>query len=114
MTKLDIINEASKMTGLTKVEIEIVLDAIINSIKTSLSKGERVDIRGFGSFCTKVRMSREARNPATNETIILDKKYIPFFKPFRSMQFCPCALLNDRDLHNCPVIVINFALKGSC
>ena len=80
MTKLDIVNEASKMTGLTKVEIEIVLDAIINSIKTSLSMGERVDIRGFGSFCTKVRMSREARDPATNETIILDKKYIPFFK----------------------------------
>ena len=80
MTKADIINEVSRNTGFTKIEVENQLDCIINSIKISLSKGERVDIRGFGSFCTKVRRSREARNPATNETIILDKKYVPFFK----------------------------------
>ena len=80
MTKLDIINESAKLTGLTKVETELVFDSIINSIKISLSKGERVDIRGFGSFITKVKDEREARNPATNETFILEKRYIPSFK----------------------------------
>jgi DNA-binding protein HU-beta len=80
MTKLDIINESAKLTGLTKVETELVFDSIINSIKISLSKGKRVDIRGFGSFITKVKDEREARNPATNETFILEKRYIPAFK----------------------------------
>ena len=80
MTKLDIINEVSELTGLSKVESELAFDAIINSIKISLSKGERIDIRGFGSFSIKERKAREARNPSTNETIILDKKYIPYFK----------------------------------
>ena len=53
MTKLDIINEVSEMTGLSKVETEMVLEGIIKSIKTSLSNAERVDIRGFGSFIVK-------------------------------------------------------------
>ena len=80
MTKLDIIKESSKLTGLTKVETELVLDSVINSIKTSLANGERVDIRGFGSFIVKKRTAREARNPSTNESIYLDEQYIPAFK----------------------------------
>ena len=80
MTKLDIIKESSRLTGFTKVETELVLDSIINSIKSSLANGERVDIRGFGSFFVKRREAREARNPATNERILLDERYIPTFK----------------------------------
>ena len=80
MTKLDIVNEVSKNTGLTKVETELVLQAIINSIKISLSKGEKVDIRGFGTFLIKIREARVARNPATNELINLDRRYLPYFK----------------------------------
>ena len=86
MTKLDIINESSKVTGLTKVETELVFDSIINSIKLSLSKGKRVDIRGFGSFITKIKNEREARNPATNETFMLEKRYIPSFKVSRLLK----------------------------
>ena len=55
MTKSDIINEVSSNTGLTKVEIEAVLGEIIDSISGSLKRGERVDIRGFGSFIVKKR-----------------------------------------------------------
>ena len=80
MTKLDIIKESSRLTGFTKVETELVLDSILNSIKSSLADGKRIDIRGFGSFFTKVRKAREARNPSTNERIFLDEKYIPTFK----------------------------------
>ena len=80
MTKLDIVNQVSEMTGLSKVETELVLEGIIKSIKISLSKGHRVDIRGLGSFIVKERYAREARYPATNERILLDKQFIPSFK----------------------------------
>jgi len=80
MTKLDIVNEVSQITGLSKVETELTFEAIINSIKISLSKGERIDIRGLGSFGVKEKAPRQARNPATNEIINLDKRFVPFFK----------------------------------
>ena len=80
MTKADIINEVSKNTGFTKIEVENQLDCILNSIKVSLSKGNRVDIRGFGSFIIKEREKRIAINPSTKETFILNKRFVPFFK----------------------------------
>ena len=80
MTKLDIVNQVSEITGLSKVETELTFEAIINSIKVSLSKGERVDIRGLGSFAVKEKPPRQVRNPATNEVINLDKRFVPFFK----------------------------------
>ena len=80
MTKADIINEVSKSTGFTKVEVENQLDCIINTIKISLTKGERIDIRGFGSFVIKERAQRIAINPSTKKEILLKKRYVPFFK----------------------------------
>ena len=80
MTKNDIIKEVSKETGFTNVEVELLLDSVINSIKISLSKGEKVDMRGFGSFLVKRREARNTRNPATNEILKLDTRYIPSFK----------------------------------
>ena len=55
MTKLDIIKKISSETGFTNVEVELFLDSFINSVKTSLSKGDKIEIRGFGSFITKKR-----------------------------------------------------------
>ena len=80
MTKNDIIKEVSNETGFTNVEVELLLDSVINSIKYSLSKGEKVDMRGFGSFLVKHRRARDARNPLTNEIIRLEERYIPVFK----------------------------------
>ena len=80
MTKADIINEVSKNTGFTKVEVENQFDSILNTIKLSLSKGERVDLRGFGSFLIKVRDKRTVLNPSTKEKIILDKRFVAAFK----------------------------------
>ena len=80
MTKADIINDVSKQTGFTKVEVEIMLDSVINSIKVSLASGERVDMRGFGSFFVKQRPAREARNPATSEVVKLNERFDPIFK----------------------------------
>tara|TARA_B100000530_G_C15495717_1_gene304335 strand:- start:56 stop:349 length:294 start_codon:yes stop_codon:yes gene_type:complete len=80
MTKSDIVNLVADATGLTKVETEAVLDGFIQSVKSSLEKGEKVEIRGFGSFSVKKRIAREARNPATNEAVYLEDRYIPSFK----------------------------------
>ena len=80
MTKADIISEVSKSTGFTKVEVENQFDSILNAIKLSLSKGNRVDIRGFGSFIVKERPKRIAINPATKEKVQLNKRYVPSFK----------------------------------
>ena len=80
MTKSDIIKEVAEGTGLTKVEIEAVLEGVILSITDSLSRGERVDIRGFGSFIVKQRAARDARNPATREIVQLQERFIPTFK----------------------------------
>ena len=80
MTKADIIREVSDMTGLTKIEVDAVLAGMIISIAESLKRGERVDLRGFGSFLVKQRAARDARNPATSEVVRLKKRYIPAFK----------------------------------
>ena len=80
MTKADIIREVSNMTGLTKVEIETVFNSIIVNISDSLKRGERVDIRGFGSFLIKQRPARDARNPATREIVKLQERFVPVFK----------------------------------
>ena len=80
MTKSDIIKEVAEGTGLTKVEIEAVLEGVILSISDSLRRGERVDIRGFGSFIVKQRAARDARNPATREIVKLNERFVPAFK----------------------------------
>ena len=80
MTKSDIIKEVAEGTGLTKVEIEAVLEGVVLSISDSLRRGERVDIRGFGSFIIKQRAARDARNPATREIVKLQERFIPAFK----------------------------------
>ena len=80
MTKSDIVKEVAEETGLTKIEIEAVLKGVILSISESLKRGERVDIRGFGSFIVKQRAARDARNPATREIVKLHERYVPAFK----------------------------------
>ena len=80
MTKANIIDEVAAATGLTKVETEAVLEGVIQSVITSLSKGERVDIRGFGSFIVKRRSARDAHNPATRELVKLKERFVPSFK----------------------------------
>ena len=97
MTKADIINKVSKETGFTKVEVELMLDSILNSIKLSLANGERIDMRGFGSFIIKKRNARDTRNPATNEILHLDTRYVPVFKVSKLLK----QYVNDTLINNC-------------
>ena len=86
MTKQEIVNNVSAATGLTKVETEAVMNGIMGQIIDSLSRNERVELRGFGTFAVKHRLPKKARNPGTGETIFLKERYVPTFKPAKKMR----------------------------
>ena len=81
VTKAEIIEEVSSAIGLTKVETEAILNAVISKIRKSLELKRRVEIRGFGTFGIKKREPRKARNPGTGEIVFLPERYVPVFKP---------------------------------
>ena len=81
MTKADIVNEVSKATGLEKVAVQTVVEAFMESVKGSLSNGEPVYLRGFGSFIIKHRAQKAARNITKKTTMTIPEHDIPAFKP---------------------------------
>lgn len=81
MNKSELIEKIQKKTKLSKVQIELVLNSLIDSIVESLSENEDVKIVGFGVFTKAHRKSRRARNLKTGETLILPSKSIPRFRP---------------------------------
>lgn len=81
MTKADLVNEISKKTGIEKVSVQKTIEAFMESVKDSLVNNENVYLRGFGSFVTKKRAEKTARNISKNTTIIIPEHYIPSFKP---------------------------------
>ena len=81
MTKADIVADIAVETGLERVEALKAVEAFMNSIKASLSKGENVYLRGFGSFIVKERAEKTGRNISKNTTIIIPAHNIPSFKP---------------------------------
>jgi len=83
MTKADIVNEISKSTGLDKAAVLATIERFMEVVKDSLSNGENVYLRGFGSFIVKTRCEKTARNISKNTTIIIPEHKIPAFKPSR-------------------------------
>lgn len=81
MTKAEIITEIAEQTGLEKVDVQHVVECFFKVIKNSIQSGEHVYVRGFGSFITKKRAKKVARNISKKTSIILDAHYIPAFKP---------------------------------
>lgn len=79
-TKHDLIASVSKFTGLTQADTKIVIEELLETISSILESGESIEIRGFGTFYTKVRKPRPARNPKTGEVIPLMKRVVPLFK----------------------------------
>ena len=86
MTKANIVKKIATGTGLTTLETESVVNGFISIVKDSLLNGERVDLRGFGSFNVQHRAARTARNPRTNQPVHVPSTYIPMFKPSRSFR----------------------------
>ena len=81
MTKADIVNEISQKTGIEKATVLATVEAFMETVKDSLSGGNEVFLRGFGSFILKKRATKTARNISKKTTIIIPEHHIPAFKP---------------------------------
>ncbi|MGL5785260.1 MAG: HU family DNA-binding protein [Bacteroidales bacterium] len=84
MTKADIVNEIAKSTGIDKATVLTTVEAFMGVVKDSMSNGENVYLRGFGSFVIKKRAQKTARNISKNTTIIIPEHNIPSFKPAKT------------------------------
>ncbi len=80
MTKADLVEEISRVTGLNKKDTSIIVNEIIANICRALAEGDKVELRGFGSFKVKERRARKARNPRTGEGVFVPSKLVPYFK----------------------------------
>ncbi len=81
MRKADLVNKISEKTGIPKVDVLMTLETAFREIKESLSVGENIYIRGFGSFITKKRAAKIGRNIKKNVAVHIPEHYIPAFKP---------------------------------
>jgi len=79
-TKHDLIVGVSKSTGLTQADTKIVVEELLETIAKNLESGKNIEIRGFGTFYTRIRKPRPARNPKTGEVVPLHKRVVPLFK----------------------------------
>ena len=86
MTKAELIEEVSKVVEMTRKDSETIVETIFDSIVNSLHKGDKIEIRGFGSFRTRDRRGRVGRNPKTGEKVDVPAKKIPFFKPSKELK----------------------------
>ena len=91
MTKAELIEEVSKVVEMTRKDSETIVETIFDSIVNSLHKGDKIEIRGFGSFRTRQRQPRIGRNPKTGSRVDVPSKRIPFFKPSKELK----DLVND-------------------
>lgn len=85
MTKQQLLETVSARTEKPRAEVETVLDAILEQCSEALASGERVDLRGFGSFVVKDRKARQGRNPKTGESIAIAAKKATTFKPSKEL-----------------------------
>ena len=87
ITKSELIERiAQKQSHLQHKDIELSIKSIIEQMSSVLSSGGRIEVRGFGSFSLHFRPPRMGRNPKTGETVSLDGKYVPHFKPGKQLK----------------------------
>tara|TARA_R110000772_G_scaffold191214_1_gene302163 strand:+ start:403 stop:786 length:384 start_codon:yes stop_codon:yes gene_type:complete len=87
MTKSELVELiASKQTQLSVKDVELAVKTIIEHMSQSLASGQRIEIRGFGSFSLHHRAARTGRNPKTGEAVQLPAKYVPHFKPGKELR----------------------------
>ena len=87
MTKSELIEAiAARQTQLSTKDVELAIKSILEHMSESLSSGERIEIRGFGSFSLHYREPRRGRNPKTGDSVELTGKYVPHFKPGKELR----------------------------
>ncbi len=86
MTKADLVDKVTALGDLTRRDGEIIVDTLFESVIGALKSGDKIEIRGFGSFRTRQRNSRIGRNPKTGEKVDVPAKKVPFFKPSKELR----------------------------
>jgi integration host factor subunit beta len=86
MTKVELIEDVSQAVEMTRKDSEVILDAIFDSVVRALRGGDKIEIRGFGSFRTRQRQPRVGRNPKTGARVEVPAKLIPYFKPSKELK----------------------------
>lgn len=86
MTKAELVDEVARVVQLTKKQAEAIVNIVFDSIVESLRAGEKIELRGFGSFRLRSRKSRTGRNPKTGEKVEVPSKRIPYFKPGKELK----------------------------
>jgi len=81
MTKAELVEEVSRVSDLTKKHSEVIVDTVFRSIIDALHRGEKIELRGFGSFRLRKREPRKGRNPKTGDKVDVPPKKVPYFKP---------------------------------
>jgi integration host factor subunit beta len=93
MTKADLVEEVSKVTELTRKDSEVIVDTLFESVIKALRTGDKLEVRGFGSFRVRQRNARVGRNPKTGEKVEVPAKRVPYFKPSKELK----DLINDEN-----------------
>ena len=102
MTKSDLVQKLSEqVTTLTKKECEVIVDTVFGNMKESLQRGEKIEIRGFGSFTVRVRRAKEGRNPKTGEEIGITPRKVVTFRPSQVFK----RYVNDAQLDGNPAVL---------
>ncbi len=86
MTKADIIKILAEQVGLTRREAAEVLGVVLDGVVGAIRAGEKVELRGFGSFRTRKRQARAGRNPRTGAQVHVPPKVVPYFKPGKQLR----------------------------
>ena len=86
MTKADLIEGVSRAVEMSRKDSEVIVETVFDSIVKSLRSGDKIEIRGFGSFRTRERKPRVGRNPKTGARVEVPAKKIPYFKPSKELK----------------------------
>ena len=86
MTKADLVESVAKEAEMTKKDAEQLVEIVFDSIVSTLNKGEKIELRGFGSFRVRHRNARKGRNPKTGEAVSIPAKRVAYFKPGKDLK----------------------------
>ncbi len=86
MTKADLVERVAKEAEMTKKDAEQLVEIVFDSIIDTLNGGDKIELRGFGSFRVRERNSRKGRNPKTGEAVDIPAKRVAYFKPGKELK----------------------------
>ncbi|MBV9960527.1 MAG: integration host factor subunit beta [Acidobacteria bacterium] len=98
MTKAELVEDVARAAELTKKDAERLVEIVFESIIETLNQGEKIELRGFGSFRVRERGARRGRNPKTGDPVNIPAKRVPYFKPGKELK----ELINEEPAASAP------------